>query len=415
MLLASTLAAVVAHAGIADRPAPDADHGAPLAERSCTASPSVSGPDGAAVLLRLYLDPTAGIPLRTWLELEQLVAERSPDVRLELVVVLPPHERSFARRNVIEDRVRAFVVAAAAATRTADVLRVVARDGWRYVHAQLLQPEGRARLAAALEVPAERLDTELADRSCIDAAIREATDMLAELERDLLGTTVRLPAIGVAARSGHEALLPADARPAELRTQIDRALRARASGRDESFVDDDRPVDRFSAPLAEFGLQIGGPGLPHRVIVLADGEGVSVLNQRVPVLLAFIKAHPGVMSLQVAATGSSSEAKTLARRLCAAQKAGLDVDYLHYALLATNQRPTVPAWLAALDETANDAPCSNVSTLSTHPTTAESLSPGLWIDGEPIARTATQHLERLAADSPAPPLWLFLPPAAASP
>ncbi|TPV93104.1 MAG: hypothetical protein B7733_22280 [Myxococcales bacterium FL481] len=385
------------------RPDPEPD-GAP----PCPQVRRGLGPAAAAVTLRYYVDPIAGASVRNWLRLEQLVTERAPELRLELVVVRPVGQRTLTQQTLAENRVRRFVVAALEHVRPADVLRLIARNGWERVHAQLLQSTGRAAVALELGLSQPQLETALAPTSCLETAIRRAGQAVAAAQTQALGSHVQLPVLSLTSAGGFSAWFGAELRDQDLRDRLDHALRVgRGALRTApSRLDDSGPLPP-RMPVAGRGLRVGRAGSPHHAVILAESEGDPVLTQQLPVVLAQMRARPGRLSLRVAAVGSSAEARAFAPRLCAASQLGLELELLRFASLATNQRGPTPAWRHRLNEVATQPPCRAASPITIRPDTQDSLSPGLWLDGEPVRRTTRQQLQRLRANRPPPPLWII--------
>ncbi|MEE9385288.1 MAG: hypothetical protein V3V08_17925 [Nannocystaceae bacterium] len=368
------------------------------------------GQASAPVSLRLFADPTDDSTGTIWNNLRRLTAARASELNLEWVVIQPPHQRDPGRRGVSEDRVRRWVLASLDHAPPDSILRVLARDGWRRVHARLATPVQRAELAAEIGVAARPMGASLRDQACLNQLLLDNTRALQTLEA---GTHLRAPMVGVFSESNPPELVAQDRSLAELRQRADLALQLHARGPRPvtSEVPPTPPADTFTPAVREFGVSLGGPGLPHTLVVLAHGESADILTQRLPTLLAFVREHPGEVRLQVASVGRDAAAAQLRVRLCAARRSGRELDYLAMLSQPARHRPPRPDWLEAMDEIAHAEPCSMTPILLTHPRSAEELGVGVWLDGETVGRGTDHNLEQHVGGR-APSAWDALFPQA---
>ncbi|HWB78141.1 MAG TPA: hypothetical protein VG755_24420, partial [Nannocystaceae bacterium] len=140
------------------------------------------------------------------------------------------------------------------------------------------------------------------------------------------------------------------------------------------------------------GIVLGGVGLRHRLLVMAQSEDDPNLFLSLPRALQYRADHPGELALHIVSRGQSLGATILRHRLCAARKIDRELDYAR--LLAappeTRQRPDddTAALIRALDAVPEEL-CEN------EPDPARANLPdGTWLDGLPRSPT---ELEDLAA------------------
>jgi hypothetical protein len=388
LVLALVLALVPSLATGAPPPASPACEAAAAGERSA-GSGDVSiaalqlGANAAPTTVDAYLDPASPQSWRAWLELRRLVFDHAGELRVRL-----RWADSGGGRQPQLERVRAFVASLAVRGHTQAALRVVARDGLERLHARLVDPSEHEALARELGVPVPLIETALRDRcarrlvSAHGRRMREAFG----LEPDAMA---RLPAFVLGE-------LAFDDGPGleRLRPELGRAgLRRRA-------LEDPAPVgppptieatsERMQRPALD-GLLLGGPGLPHRFVVMARDEEDPTLFVVLPPVLTLRHDAPGRVAVHVVSRGVSDGAERLRHRLCAARVLGLGPAYLDYlardALLRQAPGPADTSLLEALD----DVPAARCAD-EVDPVDLD-LPDGAWLDGLPRSRSELSTLD----------------------
>ncbi|MEM7159203.1 MAG: hypothetical protein AAF799_40575 [Myxococcota bacterium] len=340
------------------------------------------GAASATSTVEVFLDPASSQTARAWMELRRLVAEHAGELALQVHWV--------GRGGITSPmalRVRAFVTSLAARGHTTSALRVVARDGLERLHARLVDPDSHEALAKELRVSADVLKAALDDR-CARQAVIEQTERLNELRAPEGGSVLRLPAFAL------DGLLFDDG-PAldRLRPEIGRAGMRRRLREDPPRSPSTPAVqttsERMQRPPLK-GLLLGGPGLPHRMVLMARDETDPTLFVALPPSLAQRRLQPGTLAVHVVARGVSSAAETLRHRLCAARELGLGNAYVEYLgrdpALRGEDNPLDESLLADLDavpvEECKDDP---------DPVDLD-LPDGSWLDGLPRSRAELGNL-----------------------
>lgn len=341
------------------------------------------GPATARVTVDAFLDPASAHSWQTWLELRRLVVDHEGDVRIRLHwtggggVTLPQAER-----------VRAFVASLARAGHVGPALEVVARDGLERVHARLVDPPSHEALAAELGVPTAAVRAALRDR-CARRQLAADGRRLRESFALEPVAMARLPAFVIG-----ELAFDDGPRLDRLRPELGREGARRRAHEDPAPVGPPPPIEAQSErmqrpPLP--GVLLGGPGLPHRFVLMARDEEDPSLFVVLPPVLALRREHPGALALHVVARGVSDGAERLRHRLCAARIVGLSAAYLDYlardALLRQTPHPVDQGLLAALDEVPRER-CAD----ETDPVDLD-LPDGAWLDGLPRSRSELGSLD----------------------
>lgn len=359
------------------------------------------GPAAAPAEVEAYLDPASVHTLRIWLELRRMVADHGGEVRL--VVRWSGRGGAPTPRA---DRVRAFVVALAERDRTLEALRVVARDGLERLHARLVDPLSHSGLAEELGVSPEVVEAALSDR-CARESLQATTDHVRRSMALEGGSVARLPTFVVGELSFDDGVALDRLRP-ELGRR-GRWLRNREDpGPPPPPPPAPNPSERMLRPKLP-GVLLGGPGLPHRFVLMARDESDTSVLVMLPIALEQRHAEPGRMAVHVVARGLSSGAERLRHRLCAARELGLEQAYLDIlgrdALLRETPSPVDERLLAALDDVPQERCADEVDPVDLD------LPDGAWLDGRPRSRNELGHIDSLLwqVEAGARPLDLVFP------
>jgi hypothetical protein len=341
------------------------------------------GADAAPTTVDAYLDPASSQSWRTWLELRRLVFDHRGELRVRV-----RFSGAGGGRQPHAERVRAFVASLAHAGHVEAALGVLARDGLERLHARLVDPGGHEALARELGVATSAVAAALRDR-CARRRVGEQGLLL----RSALGlepdSMARLPAFVLGE-------LAFDDGPGleRLRPELGREGVRRRRLEDPPPVGPPPPIEATSERMqrpALRGLLLGGPGLPHRFVVMARDEEDPTLFVVLPPVLAVRHARPGRMAVHVVSRGVSDGAERLRHRLCAARVLGLGPAYLDYlardALLRRAPGKADESLLDALD----DVPASRCVD-EVDPVDLD-LPDGAWLDGLPRSRSELGTLE----------------------
>lgn len=358
------------------------------------------GPASAPTLVEAFLDPASTQSWRTWLELRRLVVDHAGEVGVRLRWAdsggVDPHA----------DRVRAFVASLAHDGHAGAALQVVARDGLERVHARLVDPDAHEALGKELGLPPSAIRAALRDR-CARRRVAEHSRRLRELAGLDEASMMRLPTFVLGE-------LAFDDGPGleRLRPELGREGLRRRSYEDPAPVGPPPAVeassDRMQRPPLR-GVLLGGPGLPHRFVLMARDEEDPSLFVVLPPVLALRREQPGRLALHVVSRGVSDGAELLRHRLCAARTLGLGPAYLDYlardALLRQAAGPAEERLLAALDDVPR-ARCRD----EIDPVDLD-LPDGAWLDGLPRSRSELSTLDATLRllDAATRPLDLLLP------
>lgn len=374
----------------------------------CTAIPggpaAVLGPADAGLRVEAFLDPSTSSAHASWVELRRVVGEGEGRVRVDVRLVRPG-----GALDPRADRVRRFAVAAARLDRLERALRLVAREGHERLDVRLRQPSDKDALAKALDVPVGRLVDALAD-PCVPAVLDAATTRAHDAWRKAALGTIRLPAYVLGDRVFDDGPTLTSLRPELAREPM---RRARALHALPSPPPEAKPrAARLRVP-PRGGLRLGGVGLPHRMVLMADSEDDEALALTLPRLLAFRSESPGVVSVQILARGNSLGATELRHRLCAARVRDRELDYARVLAIPPALRrdpsPAIAELLVELDEVPESA-CEGEPDPATR-----GLPGGIWLDGLPRSLGELEDVGALvrlteAWDRPLSLVWAPVPP-----
>jgi hypothetical protein len=386
------------------------------------------GPAEATTLLRVYVDPTAPEyqPLRTWLEIRRIVGERAGELRVELV----PSRGGLNETDVESDSVRLWFMAVASLGRAEEALRLLDRQDWLRVSAELRSPEGQSRLARELDLDAAAIEARRsgAPGACLRRSLDRASNRLAQ---QTMGQRAML--VGVVDRDGREQFHYIDTELSELRTQLDRLITVPGFvDQSAGFIPFMPPINpgvgvssRFDRTFPETGVLVGGEALPHRLIIFIEDEEHGRLPDWLAPAMRFRTAHPGELSVQVIAAGVGTRAISLRRRLCAARTLGLEVEYLlHLAEPPAVRRLHETELYDLLQPVADSDRCSDSEPLEPRPGDEEAAlreggrrgadfghPRGAWLDGRPVNPSDLDSLEWQLDNEVQPSLidWLTTP------
>jgi hypothetical protein len=321
---------------------------APPAE--CPTRPPRIGPADAPVTVRVYLDPVAPDSLAVWTRVRALVAQMEGDLAVEVEILRKPEQEHPSAVRPDEDRVRTLAAVAARVGALEPVLAEIDRASWEGIATRLARPDQRAALLGGLGVP----DAPAKER-CARLELVRTRARVSELQRlQLDGSPVRAPAFGILGPEGDELLVMGDPLLRELRPRIEATAQARRGpiARRVGAIElppQPRPPPRDLGRV-EGGLRIGGEGGPHHLLLYADGERDPTLSTLLPTALRLREQAPEVLSIQIVARGARAEAVELRRRLCAAARAGLEVEYLRALARGFSSAVDLPDHLDAVAE-----------------------------------------------------------------
>ncbi|WP_181233181.1 hypothetical protein [Enhygromyxa salina] len=377
----------------------------------------------APTLLEVYIDPTASetSPLRLWLELRRIAGERGDELRMELI----PSRGSLSSNDADSDSVRVWFMAVATLGKAEEALRLLERQDWPLVAAELSTSEGRARLARELELEPEAVELRRtgASGACLRRDLERASKHLAAQP-----TGPRVTMIGVIDREGHEQFLDVDTELSELRTQLDRLITIPANnlhvpvniGSFAAVMPGQ--IFRLDRTFPETGVLVGGDALPHRLVLFMEDEEHGRLADMLAPAMRFRGQHPGQLSVQLIAAGVSSRAISLRRRLCAARTLGLEVEYLlHLSDPPAVRRLHEDDLYEVLLPVADSDACSDSEALESRSGQASGAGApgdgdfghprGAWLDGRPVSHSDLESLEWRLDSEPSPNVidWLLTP------
>lgn len=340
------------------------------------------GAVGAPTTVEAYLDPASSQSWRTWLELRRLAFDHAGELAIAVALA------DSGGRQPQADRVRGFVASLAHDGHPEAALRVVARDGLERLHARLVDATAHAALAAEIGVPVAAIAAALRDR-CARRRVSEQGLRLREAFGLPPDAMTRLPAFVLGE-------LAFDDGPGleRLRPELGRAGVRRRNEDAPAPVGPPPPIEATSERMMRpplQGLLLGGPGLPHRFVVMARDEEDPTLFVVLPSVLELRHDTPGRMAVHVVSRGVSDGAERLRHRLCAARVLGLGPAYLDYlardALLRQTPSPADASLLEALD----GVPASRCAR-EVDPVDLD-LPDGAWLDGLPRSRSELSTLD----------------------
>ncbi|MBX7083265.1 MAG: hypothetical protein K1X88_28925 [Nannocystaceae bacterium] len=369
--------------------APAAAAAAPAPAASCPDEPRATlqlGSATAPLQLSVFLDPANATALTSWTELQRIVAEREGQLGVAVWFVRPL--QAFDPRS---DRVRRFALAATRLGATRGALAQVARHGVEATAVALGDPPRRDALAQALGLEPAALAKALAD-PCDGDRLDLASGRVLELARASTLGMLRLPALALGSFVFDDSPQLDRVRPELGREPVRAALRWRADVEPPPPLEPRPRVERLRVP-PRGGLSLGGPGLPHRLVVMAQGEDDPNLFLTLPRALQYRASAPRSLTIHVLARGRSFVATQLRQRLCAARRLGRDLEYARVLAASPDVRrePDVATveLLRALDGV-DETACAD------EPDPAEAgLPEGTWLDGQPRSATELEDIAGL--------------------
>ncbi len=386
-------------------PAGAATAAEPAAAATCPDEPRATlqlGSPTAPLQLAVFLDPANATALTSWTELQRIVAEREGQLGVAVWFVRPL--QAFDPRS---DRVRRFALAAARLGAVRGALAQVARHGAEATAVVLGDPPRRDRLAQELGLDPAAFAKALADR-CDGDRIDRGSSRVLELARSSTLGMLRLPAFALGNFVFDDGPQLERVRPELGREPVRAALRWRADVEPPPPLEPRPRVERLRVP-PRGGVALGGPGLPHRLVVMAQGEDDPNLFLTLPRALQYRAAAPRSLTIHILARGRSFVATTLRQRLCAARRLGRQLEYARVLAASPDVRrepdPATTELLRALDAVP-EKDCGE------EPDPAEAgLPEGTWLDGQPRSATELEDIAGLLrqADRATRPLSPWTP------
>ena len=350
---------------------------------SCPA-PAGLGPADAPVQLTAYLDPLAPGSLGLWLELRRLVG----DLQGHLHVRLEP--ATSQTRDPLAERLLRWIVALGDRGVQEAALRLIDRDGRDRLALRLARPDGPAALMAAVTGPDPAAPPDARAEACAAARVEAARRDLRVQQQRAGGYLGRPPlfVLGPGDRVAFEDTGGLE----KVRGEVSRELQRQRAGRPATRTTwpPARPgvSARLIRPPADAGMMVGGVGLPHRLVLFIEHDEHPNLANLVPVL-EYRRTRLGQLAIQVIARGTTSAARQLRSRLCAAQHLGLELEYLRRLTrdpLTRAVREAVPL-TDRLDDAAEAHNCElGEPALEPGPGGVQSLPDGIWLDGTAVGQ-----------------------------
>ena len=350
------------------------------------------GPADAPVQLTAYLDLTAPGSLGMWLELRRLVS----DMQGHLHVHLAP--ATGVSRDPANERLLRWLIAIGDRGAQESVLRLLDRDGRDRLALRLARADGPAALMTAISrpgpadptsptpVPAPDARAEACAAARIDAARR---DLRVQVQR--AGGYLGRPPLFVVG-PGDRVAFEDSGGLEKVRGEVTRELQRLRAGRPATRTTwpPARPgvSARLVRPPADAGMLVGGVGLPHRLVMFVEHDEHPNLGNLIPVL-EWRRAHPAQLAIQIIARGTTSAARQLRSRLCAAQHLGLELEYLRRLTRdpLTRAVPEPVPLVDRLDEAAEAHNCElGEPELEPGPGGVQSLPDGAWLDGTAVGQ-----------------------------
>lgn len=344
----------------------------------------------ARLVLRVFVDPLAEELLVTLHRAQQIALSSEGEVEVELRLVRRELATTALERDVehfamlaLADLAKTTTAAASpsaaspsaaskitsdttstttsADTPALDVERIshfIQRRGVRGVAATMRRPELRAEAERELGLTAGALGPDEAARRCLQLRLDHDTQWVLDRQREEDGGLRTQPPWLALSLDGatvewwsddrtlRETPVHVDAWRRELRAPSG-GIAARIGARREGGRLRDLPSRPGAGSTnamvpASRGLRLGGPGLPHEVVVILGGESDPALQWALPKLLALREKYLGRLAVTVVAR-DTPEAATLAARLCAARHLDLAQPFLR-ALLAKVRRQSSAEW-----------------------------------------------------------------------
>ncbi len=363
------------------------------------------GPAQGPAAVHAYLDPADHDALRTWVGLRALATER-PDLAIDVHLAEPNPDDDPQRAKV-----RAWAWVGARRGHLTALLRLLAADDWEWVAARVHTKAGRAELAARLHVDAAQA---WAPTQCAHDHVVADGEAVAEHFRRFGNPVFRLPVFVI-----DDVVFDDPPGLARVRTEL-----ARRGERARDAIDPRlrAPAPSLKATSARMrrpaidGVLLGGPGLPHRFVLMARDDEDPNLSMLLPPLLQYRVDNPGQLSITIAARGSSIGAMALRHRLCAADRLGLTMAYVKVLTLPLPRDKTArPPDVQALIKRLDDYPAPECAG-QTDPAQLD-LPDGAWLDGLPRTRAELGNLPAtlLLLDAATRPLEPFVAPSTDEP
>ena len=358
---------------------------APSQGPDCTMAPdSGLGPVDAPLELLVYLDPLSRdpvSPLALWIELRRLVS----DHRGALRVRIEPVAAGMVRDPNTLALLRWFLAASDDGAQEA-ALRLLDRDGRDRLAVRLARPGGPAALAAEIgRPPATR------PQQCLDRRLEAAQRTLRAQVQRAGGYLGRPPLFVIGDRLAFEDTAGLERVRGEVSRELQRLHAGRPLPGRSSWAPSHSGVSlRLIRPPAAAGMLVGGVGLPHRLVLFVEHDEHPNLTNLAPVL-EFRHQHPGQLAVQVIARGTTMAARQLRLRLCAAQKLGLELEYLRRLARDPMSRGVAAveevSLTQRLDEAADAHGCEqDEPELEPGPAGTRGLPDGVWLDGTAVGQ-----------------------------
>lgn len=359
--------------------------GAPASAPDCDVAVDPGlGPVDAPLTLTVYLDPLGRepiSPLTLWIELRRLVSDHRGSLRVRI----EPVAMSMVRDPSTLALLRWFLAASDDGAQEA-ALRLLDRDGRDRLALRLARPGGPAALAAEIgRPPATR------PQHCLERRLDAAQLALRVQVQRAGGYLGRPPLFVLGDRLAFEDTVTLERVRGEVSRELQR-LHAGGPLPGRGSWPPSRPGVslRLIRPPAAAGMTVGGIGLPHRLVLFVEHDEHPNLANLAPVL-EYRRQHPGQLAVQVIARGTTMAARQLRLRLCAAQKLGLELEYLRRLArdpMTRGLSAAEPIPLAErLDEAAEAHSCAqDEPELEPGPAGARGLPDGVWLDGTAVGQ-----------------------------
>ncbi len=358
---------------------------APSQGPDCSVAPTTGlGPVDAPIELIVYLDPLSRepvSPLALWIELRRLVS----DHRGALRVRIEPVGVGMVRDPGTLALLRWFLAASDDGAQEA-ALRLIDRDGRERLAVRLARPGGPAAVAAEIG-----RSTATRPQVCLDRRLDAAQRALRMQVQRAGGYLGRPPLFVIGDRLAFEDSAGLERVRGEVSRELQRLHAGRPLPGRTSWASARAGVSlRLIRPPAAAGMLIGGVALPHRLVLFVEHDEHPNLTNLAPVL-EYRRHNPGQLAVHVIARGTTMAARQLRLRLCAAQKLGLELEYLRRLARDPMSRGVAAAEEVSLtqrlDEAADAHKCEQEEPeLEPGPAGARGLPDGVWLDGTAVGQ-----------------------------
>lgn len=358
---------------------------APSQGPDCSAAPVTGlGPTSAPVELTVFLDPLSRepiAPLALWIELRRLVSDHQGALRVRIEPVTTGMVRDPNNLALL----RWFLAASDDGAQEA-ALRLLDRDGRDRLAVRLGRPGGPAALAAEIGRSAATRP-----QVCLDRRLEAAQRSLRMQVQRAGGYLGRPPLFVLGDRLAFEDTVTLERVRGEVSRELQRLHAGRPTPGRSSWPPSRSGVSlRLVRPPAAAGMLIGGVALPHRLVLFVEHDEHPNLTN-LGAVLEYRRQHPGQLAVQVIARGTTMAARQLRLRLCAAQKLGLELEYLRRLARDPMSRGVAanePVSLTQrLDEAADAHKCEqDEPELEPGPTGTRGLPDGVWLDGTAVGQ-----------------------------